>query len=192
MDSKRLNQTELLQRGFWEGGLEQLLLSNLSRGEAEAGSGEQEDILTDPEACILRRSTYQPIVQIDSPDAMASLPMQLPRELYSNIEDLVGVNVASQQNSLLDLQRKSTVWKGTMLWRAASPLLQSLPLQTAFLYQIKIGARNKGKTKGLLSGPGQNNVAGRCVSLLFLLPTSKALDTLLKLHITLMASCNLS
>ena len=99
MDSKRLNQTELLWGGFWEGGLEQLLLSNLPRGEAEAGRGEQEDILTDPKACILRRSTHQPVVQVDSPDVTASLPMQLPHKLYSNSEDLVGVDVASQQNS---------------------------------------------------------------------------------------------
>jgi len=99
VDSKRLNQTELLQRGFWEGGLEQLLLSHPPRREAEAGRGGQEDLLTDPEAWILRRSTHLLAVQTDSPNATASLPRQLPQDLYSNAEDLAAVSIASQQNS---------------------------------------------------------------------------------------------
>lgn len=79
--------------------MEQLLLSNLPCGEAVAGTGEQEDILTDPKACILRRSTHQPVVQMDSSDATASLLMQLPHKLHCNTEELVGVKVASRQNS---------------------------------------------------------------------------------------------
>lgn len=78
--------------------MEKLFLSNLPRGEAEASRGQQEDILTDLEACILRRSTHKPAVQRDSPNATASPPMQLPHELYSNTEDLAGGNVASQAN----------------------------------------------------------------------------------------------
>ncbi|XP_074679235.1 uncharacterized protein LOC141922946 [Strix aluco] len=92
-DSKRLNQTELLQEGFREGGLEQLFLSNMPRGRqklVEKGRKTSSQIprpaSSQVHTSLWRRSIPQTL-QPPFLELYLEL-MQLPHELYSNTEDL--------------------------------------------------------------------------------------------------------
>lgn len=77
---------------------------------------------------------------------------------------------------ILDLQRKSAVCRGQHC--GEQPVSCSCFSFFKTLYHIKISAGNKVNMQGFLSAPGQNHIAGSCVSVL--LPTLKALNTLLK------------